>query len=53
MSITIGVQFIFYTGKAGGKTMDHKGTVMLETDRLILRRFAPDDIDQIYNIYDT
>lgn len=29
--------------------MDHKGTVMLETNRLILRRFAPDDIDQIYN----
>lgn len=29
--------------------MNHKGTQVLETDRLILRRFASNDIDQIYN----
>lgn len=29
--------------------MTHKGTVTLETNRLILRRFAMDDLEQIYN----
>lgn len=29
--------------------LDHKGTILLETKRLILRRFSPDDIEQIYN----
>ena len=28
--------------------MEHKGTVMLETDRLILRRFTFHDMEQIY-----
>jgi [ribosomal protein S5]-alanine N-acetyltransferase len=29
--------------------MVHKGTVTLETERLILRKFTKNDIDQIYN----
>jgi len=29
--------------------MEHKGTVTLETDRLILRRFRADDLEQIYH----
>ena len=29
--------------------MNHKGTVTLETARLILRRFRPEDIEQIYH----
>ena len=29
--------------------LKHKGTVMLETKRLILRRFKMDDLDQIYH----
>ena len=34
-----------------GKPMllKHKGTVILETDRLILRRFKTDDLEQIYH----
>jgi ribosomal-protein-alanine N-acetyltransferase len=28
--------------------MTHKGTVKLETERLILRRFAPDDVEAMY-----
>jgi ribosomal-protein-alanine N-acetyltransferase len=28
--------------------MTHKGTLMLETDRLILRRFTIEDLDQMY-----
>lgn len=28
--------------------MNHKGTVTLETERLILRRFAPDDAEAMY-----
>lgn len=28
--------------------MTHKGTVLLKTDRLILRCFAEDDLEQIY-----
>lgn len=28
--------------------MDHKGTVCLETERLILRRFQKEDLEQIY-----
>lgn len=28
--------------------MNHKGTVILETDRLILRRFVPEDLESIY-----
>ena len=29
--------------------MEHKGTVRIETDRLVLRRFTPDDADAIFN----
>lgn len=29
--------------------MTHKGTIMLETERLILRRFTIEDLAQIYN----
>lgn len=29
--------------------MNHKGTVRLETERLILRRFTPEDADAVYN----
>lgn len=28
--------------------MTHKGTVVLETERLILRRFVPEDLEQIF-----
>lgn len=34
---------------AGRKDMAHKGTELLETERLILRRFTAEDIDQIFN----
>ncbi len=30
------------------KSMTHKGTIMLETERLILRRFTIEDLEQIY-----
>lgn len=29
--------------------MTHKGTVLLETERIILRRFTKNDLEQIYN----
>lgn len=29
--------------------MQHKGTARLETERLILRRFTPDDAEEMYN----
>lgn len=29
--------------------MIHKGTVILETERLILRRFVPEDLERIFN----
>ena len=29
--------------------MEHKGTVGIETDRLVLRRFTPDDAEAIFN----
>ena len=29
--------------------MEHKGTITLETERLILRRFVPEDMEQIFN----
>jgi RimJ/RimL family protein N-acetyltransferase len=29
--------------------MTHKGTVTLETERLILRRFTPDDFDAVHS----
>ena len=29
--------------------MTHKGTVVLETERLVLRRFSPDDSAAMYN----
>ena len=29
--------------------MEHKGTVRIETDRLVLRRFTPDDAEAIFN----
>jgi [ribosomal protein S5]-alanine N-acetyltransferase len=29
--------------------MNHKGTVMLETERLILRRFTMEDLEQMFN----
>ena len=28
--------------------MDHKGTVSLETERLLLRRFVPEDAEATY-----
>ena len=30
-------------------TMNHKGTVLLETERLVLRPFSMDDLEQIYD----
>ena len=29
--------------------MEHKGTIRIETDRLVLRRFTPDDAEAIFN----
>ena len=29
--------------------MDHKGTKRIETERLILRKFTPDDVDSAFH----
>ena len=34
--------------KKGEDTVEHKGTVRLETERLVLRRFVLDDAENMY-----
>lgn len=44
--VFINVQGKFEKGEE--KCMTHKGTVRLETDRLILRRFVMEDLEPMY-----
>lgn len=35
------------------RTMEHKGTKLIETERLILRKFQSDDLEAMFNNFES